>query len=41
VGWALREYSKTNPASVKEFIAHHELPKLSVREGSKYIGGLR
>ncbi|MGI6576430.1 MAG: DNA alkylation repair protein [bacterium] len=37
IGWALREYSKTNPQSVKQFIANNELPKLSVREGSKYI----
>lgn len=37
IGWVLREYSKTNPESVKTFIAHNELPKLSVREGSKYI----
>ena len=37
IGWALREYSKTNPESVKSFIESHELPKLSVREGSKYI----
>lgn len=37
IGWALREYSKTNPESVKKFIAENELPKLSVREGSKYI----
>ncbi|HHU30814.1 MAG TPA: DNA alkylation repair protein [Firmicutes bacterium] len=37
IGWALREYSKTNPDSVKKFIAENELPKLSVREGSKYI----
>ncbi|WP_276245342.1 DNA alkylation repair protein [Virgibacillus profundi] len=37
IGWALREYSKTNPASVKQFIANHELPKLSIREGSKYL----
>lgn len=37
IGWALREYSKTNPAAVKQFIESHTLPKLSVREGSKYI----
>ena len=37
IGWALREYSKTNPASVKAFIESNTLPKLSVREGSKYI----
>lgn len=37
IGWALREYSKTNPASVKKFISENELAKLSIREGSKYI----
>ncbi len=37
IGWALREYSKTNPDSVRAFIADHELPKLSVREGRKYL----
>ncbi len=37
IGWALREYSKTNPESVKSFIESYELPKLSVREGSKYV----
>lgn len=37
IGWALREYSKTNPNSVKRFIQENELPKLSIREGSKYI----
>ncbi|MEH7333276.1 DNA alkylation repair protein [Neobacillus drentensis] len=38
VGWALREYSKSNPASVKAFIEGHRLAPLSVREGSKYVG---
>ncbi|MET3698782.1 DNA-7-methylguanine glycosylase [Bacillus oleivorans] len=37
IGWALREYSKTNAASVKKFIQDNELPKLSIREGSKYL----
>nr|WP_147535155.1 DNA alkylation repair protein [Bacillus marasmi] len=37
IGWALREYSKTNPDSVKQFINSHTLKPLSVREGSKYI----
>ncbi|MEH7343217.1 DNA alkylation repair protein [Bacillus sp. JJ1532] len=37
IGWALREYSKTNPESVKEFIESTTLASLSVREGSKYI----
>jgi 3-methyladenine DNA glycosylase AlkD len=36
-GWALREYSKTNPLSVKEFIEGSQLAPLSVREGSKYL----
>jgi 3-methyladenine DNA glycosylase AlkD len=37
IGWALREYSKTNPASVKKFIEGQPLAPLSVREGSKYL----
>ncbi len=37
IGWALREYSKTNPASVKEFFEAHCVSPLSYREGSKYI----
>jgi 3-methyladenine DNA glycosylase AlkD len=37
IGWALREYSKTNASSVRQFIQSHSLAKLSVREGSKYI----
>lgn len=37
IGWALREYSKTNPLSVKAFIEGHRLAPLSVREGSKYL----
>ena len=39
IGWSLREYSKTNPAWVRAFIAAHQdgLANLSVREASKYI----
>lgn len=37
IGWALREYSKTNSTSVQEFITNNKLPKLSIREGSKYF----
>jgi 3-methyladenine DNA glycosylase AlkD len=37
IGWALREYSKTNPDSVRQFISGNKLAPLSVREGSKYI----
>ena len=36
-GWALREYSKTNPDAVREFIENNTLPKLTVREGSKRL----
>ncbi|MEA3423681.1 MAG: DNA alkylation repair protein [Bacillota bacterium] len=38
IGWILREYSKTNPKWVKKFIEDNNLQKLSIREGSKYIG---
>ena len=37
IGWALREYSKTNKEWVRDFIEDNELSKLSIREGSKYI----
>lgn len=37
IGWALREYSKTNPLSVKAFIEENKLAPLSIREGSKYL----
>jgi 3-methyladenine DNA glycosylase AlkD len=37
VGWALREYSKTNADWVRAFIAAHRLHPLSVREGGKYV----
>jgi 3-methyladenine DNA glycosylase AlkD len=37
MGWALREYSKTNPESVRMFIEKNKLPRLTIREGSKYI----
>lgn len=39
IGWALRDYSKTNPAWVANFIDRHQdkLSKLSIREGSKYL----
>ncbi len=36
-GWALREYSKTNPEAVRTFIENNTLPKLTVREGSKRL----
>lgn len=37
IGWALREYSKTNKEWVKNLINNNTLHPLSVREGSKYI----
>jgi 3-methyladenine DNA glycosylase AlkD len=37
VGWALREYSKTNPEAVRQFVNHHTLAPLSSREALKRI----
>jgi 3-methyladenine DNA glycosylase AlkD len=39
IGWALREYSKSNPEFTKEFIQIHEnkLSNLAIREGIKYV----
>ena len=37
IGWALREYSKTNPDWVRSFIESHKLAPLSSREGMKWI----
>lgn len=37
IGWALREYSKTDKNWVRSFIDNNELSNLSIREGSKYI----
>ncbi len=39
IGWALREYSKHNKSSVKNFIEQNsnKLSKLSITEGSKYL----
>lgn len=39
IGWSLRDYSKTNPDWVRDFISqHHEqLAPLSIREASKYL----
>ncbi len=39
IGWALRQYSKTNPEAVKEFLMknRHELSALSIREARKYL----
>lgn len=37
IGWALRQYSKSNPKRVKTFIQKQKLSPLSVKEGSKYL----
>lgn len=39
IGWALRDYSKTNPEWVRSFIHRHhaQMAPLSIREGSKYL----
>ena len=39
VGWALRDYSKTNPEWVKNFIRQHhgKMAPISIREASKYL----
>lgn len=37
IGWALREYSKTNKDWVRDFISTHDLSNLSKREASKYL----
>ena len=39
IGWSLRDYSKTDPEWVRDFIRTYEakMDKLSIREGSKYL----
>lgn len=39
IGWALRDYSKTNPDWVENFIRKHhtEMATLSIKEGRKYL----
>jgi 3-methyladenine DNA glycosylase AlkD len=39
IGWSLREYSKTNPDWVRDFITRHrsKMAPLSIREASKYL----
>lgn len=37
IGWALREYAKTNPDYVCSFVDSHNLHSLSVREALKHI----
>lgn len=39
IGWSLRDYSKTNPEWVRNFIDTHKgnMSSLSIREGGKYL----
>jgi 3-methyladenine DNA glycosylase AlkD len=39
IGWSLREYSKTNPLWVRDFIAKYQdaMAPLSIKEASKYL----
>lgn len=39
IGWALRDYAKTNPQWVKVFLAEHQhkMANLSIREAQKYL----
>ncbi len=37
IGWALREYSKTNKEWVRNFINNNKLSSLSIKEASKYL----
>lgn len=37
IGWALRNYSKFDPAWVGQFVASHNLSKLAFKEGTKYV----
>ena len=37
IGWVLREYAKTNPAIVKEFVEENPLKPLSKREALKHF----
>ncbi|AZN38643.1 DNA alkylation repair protein [Paenibacillus albus] len=38
IGWALREYGKTDAEAVRQFVAETELSGLSKREALKHIG---
>jgi len=37
IGWALRDYSRTDPDWVRAFVATHRLSPLSVREALKHL----
>ena len=37
IGWSLRQYSKTNPEAVRQFVQENELKTVAKREAVKYI----
>jgi 3-methyladenine DNA glycosylase AlkD len=37
IGWALRQYARTDPDAVRRFVADNELSPLSVREATKHL----
>jgi len=37
IGWALREYSRTDPQLVAEFVKNHQLSSLSTKEAVKLL----
>lgn len=39
IGWSLREYSKSNPVAVSEFVKMHTLSPLSRKEATRLIEG--
>ncbi|MCW6010155.1 DNA alkylation repair protein [Micromonospora sp. CPCC 205371] len=38
IGWALREYARTNPEAVRSFVESHRLTPLSSREALRRLG---
>ena len=38
IGWALRQYARTNPQAVQHFVENNALKPLSIREALKHIG---
>jgi 3-methyladenine DNA glycosylase AlkD len=37
IGWALRQYARTDPEAVRGYLSGHRLSPLSVREASKHL----
>ncbi|MBY3552714.1 DNA alkylation repair protein [Modestobacter lapidis] len=40
IGWALRDYARTDPGWVRRFLTEHELSPLSRREAAKHLSGV-